>query len=246
MQGIFFTDIETVPAENPVELCVNQSIPTEFQERFSYEMMQNPEMDSYAFYMNKAGLYAEHGKIVSISVGLLKGDTFFVKTFTGRDEKTILIAFKKALEDGGARTLCGHYIKEFDGPWLIRRMLINGIELPKILQVMGAKTWEVPWLDTMEMWGVTQWKYRCSLDLLCRILGVPSNKIEMHGSDVAKLYYSMFNNVRPDELVIDKEDEVLGKISDYNAGDVIATARVFARLKGFATITDDQIKRLPV
>lgn len=242
MQGIHFIDIECVPQAQ--YFPDGTPLAEFFKKRFSEECEKNGYDDAWK---SKAGLYAEFGKIVSISIGMLTATKsnpqpmFFIKTITGRDEKIILQQFKEAIT--AATTLAGHNIMEFDAPYLMRRFIANGIPLPGILDSMTRKPWENPFLDTMKMWSGSAYNHKVSLDLLAHILGVPSPKQNMSGADVMGLYY-------PDDtdaLIKDPEElervmtNCLQMIAQYNAADVVCTARCFARLRGHKEIKDVDI-----
>lgn len=231
MQGILFIDIETVPDKHPSIT----SAPKEFLKRFSKDLDGLTGSDLLDYFYAKAGLYAEHNKIVAISMGVLKGERFFVRALTGKNEQELLSRFGEKIIE--YKSLAGHNIKEFDCPILMRRFLINDLPVPSILNSMNKKPWEVPYFDTMTMWSGSQMNYRVSLGLLCDVLNVPSPKTEMDGSNVSALYYSMIENP---EL----EEEVLDKIGTYCNGDNIAAARVFAKMTGHPAIEDSMISIL--
>jgi DNA polymerase elongation subunit (family B) len=253
MNNLVFCDIETVPEFNPSEAVqLPYQIRNQYLRRYNHAINEAAEMDPrhdgeenptpiesalISHYKSNAGMYAEFGKIISISIGVMKADKFLVRSYYGDDEKLVLDQFAAICNARPIATMAGHNIKEFDAPWLMRRMLIHRIALPKVLQLMGLKPWESPLIDTMEMWGATAWKYRCGLDLLCEKLGVPSSKKEFSGPDIGKIYYGNH------EMPWDKAD-ALKKIAEYNAQDVIADARCYARMKGFDVFTDDQIEVL--
>lgn len=237
IQNILFIDIETVPQ---FEILPESGIYTElFKRKFRSIVNVEGGVDSSKWvdvkllwdeaFEKNAGIYAEFAKVVCISIGGLKGDTFYVKAITSRDEKTLLQEAAKSLLK--ASTVCGHYIKEFDVPFLFRRFIINELPVPPILNTMGKKPWEISIEDTLEMWGSTQWKYKASLDLLCHVLGIESPKGEMDGSKVAEVWYDSFR-VEKDELPFEKEEKAMKKIGAYCNQDVIADARVYCRMKG--------------
>ncbi|GHV46540.1 3'-5' exonuclease [Bacteroidia bacterium] len=181
-----------------------------------------------------AGIYSEFGKIVCISVGFIfekdKKTAFRVRSFADKDEKRILTDFKNLLQNfckTTAHTLCGHNIKEFDVPYICRRMIINSIALPKILQIAGKKPWELPFWDTLDMWKFGDLKNYTSLKLLTAVLGIPTPKDDIDGSMVASVFY--------------REND-LQRIATYCQKDVVATAQVFLRLNGFETLENDNIE----
>jgi hypothetical protein len=143
-----------------------------------------------------------------------------VRSFFDQDERKLLQEFKNLLQsefNSRSHVLCAHNGKEFDYPYLARRMIINDVALPDILNLFGKKPWEVRHLDTMELWKFGDFKHYTSLDLLCSILGIPSPKEGFSGHDVAKTYH-------------EKGD--LDRIVRYCERDTVAVARVFCRLSG--------------
>jgi predicted PolB exonuclease-like 3'-5' exonuclease len=218
LENILFLDIETVPElENynalDAEMQSLWEIKTQYQRRDEY----TPE-DFY----ERAGIWAEFGKIICISVGYftLKGNIrhFRVTSFFG-DEKKILHDFNNLLSNHfnhPQHILCGHNAKEFDIPFMARRMIINGIALPNKLNLFGKKPWEVPHLDTLELWKFGDYKHFTSLKLLTKVLGIPSSKGDIDGGQVAHVFY------------VDKD---IDRIVVYCEKDVIATAQVFLRMR---------------
>lgn len=186
--------------------------------------LKNEEQhSSQKLYFEKAGIYAEFGKIVCIAAGIFtKGSKdqmgLRVKAFTGHEEKPILEGFKDLIDqklDKNNLVLCAHNGKEFDFPYLCRRYLVNGIEIPVVLQIAGKKPWEVPHIDTMEMWKFGDRKSYTSLDLLASLFNIESSKDEMDGSMVNAVYY---------------ETQDLKKIEEYCKQDVVVTANLYLKL----------------
>ena len=143
---------------------------------------------------------------------------FRVKSFFGKDETELLIQFVDLLEtsfEKKSTLLCGHNIKEFDVPYIARRLLINNLQLPKSLNLMGKKPWEVPHLDTLELWKFGDYKHFTSLKLLTEVLGIPSPKDDIDGSQVRDVYY---------------EENNLNRIKSYCEKDVVAVAQVLLKL----------------
>ena len=215
---VLFIDIETVP-----EAEFWDDISPELQELWANKTAYRREKEEIAaedFYKNNAGIWAEFGKIVCISVGFItKFDKIRVKSFFGHNEKTLLGEFADLLNQhyySSQSLLCGHNIKEFDIPFLARRMLINQIELPNVLNLFGKKPWEVPHLDTMELWKFGDYKHFTSLSLLANILNIPTPKDDINGSLVAEVYYKEKN---------------LDRIRIYCEKDVIAVAQIFRKLR---------------
>ncbi len=239
LTGIGFIDIETVSDVNPIENRESISIP--FMKRFGDRAIREWYVSISEFYERNSPLYAEHGKIVCISIGYWnKEGKFKMKSFAGRHEKELLEAAAPVLEK--FYTLAGHNILEFDLPFLFRRYLINGLPVPSPLVVYGKKTWEIPHIDTMKIWSHAAWNYKVSLDMLAHVFGLPSPKENMSGADVGKMYWSMFDGLGDDELPFEIEKTVMGNISRYCEGDVLTSANVYCKMKGIAIITPEQIE----
>ena len=163
---------------------------------------------------SKAGLHAEFGQIVCISVGYMEGDQVHTKSLVG-SEQTILIDLGIMLKR--QYKLVGHNILDFDLPFIQRRCVINDLKVPQSIRTAGKKPWDLEAIigDTMVMWSGTQWKYRVSLNVLCELLGVESPKTDMDGSKVGEAFYN----------------GEIERIAKYCEKDVVATAKVYAILK---------------
>jgi hypothetical protein len=229
LKDILFLDIETVP-EVAEFSQLDETKKNLFDKKTAY---QRKEEIPLAEFYERAGIWAEFGKIICISVGNLIMNNniqlFRTKSFYGDDENTILTEFKKLLDShfcGPQHVLCAHNGKEFDYPYIARRMVINGLGLPDKLNLFGKKPWEVPHLDTMELWKFGDNKHYTSLDLLTNILGIPSPKEDIDGSQVAKVYY---------------EDKDIKRIVEYCERDTLAVAQVYLRLMQEPGLTADQI-----
>ena len=228
LEHILFLDIETVPMEEKFnsldsEMKVLWEQKTQYQRRDEY----TPE-DFY----DRAGIWAEFGKIICISVGYFtfKNDIrhFRVTSFFGEEIK-ILQDFSNLLNNhfnGPQHLLCGHNAKEFDIPFIARRMIINAIQIPNKLNLFGKKPWEIPHLDTLELWKFGDYKHFTSLKLLTKILGIPSPKADIDGSQVGHVYY------------VEKD---IDRIVTYCEKDTIAVAQVFLRLRREELLVDEEI-----
>ena len=229
LNEILFLDIETVPQKKAWE-----ELPLIEQHLFDAKThYQRKDEVSLAEFYQRAGIWAEFGKIICISLGYFTGTTsertFRVKSFFGDDEKQLLIEFKVLLDshfNKPEHLLCAHNGKEFDFPFLARRMIIHQIPLPHKLNLFGKKPWEVPYLDTLELWKFGDYKHYTSLKLLTHILGIPSPKDDIDGSEVATVYY---------------EEKNLQRIVSYCEKDTIAVAQVLLRLNNEELLTEDQI-----
>lgn len=229
LEHILFLDIETVP-EQPDFKQLSEEAQELYAAKTAYK--RKAENISAAAYYNHAGIWAEFGKIVCVSVGYVTttstGRQFRVRSFSG-DEEKLLVAFKTLLDthfSANHHRLCAHNGKEFDFPFLARRMLKHQIALPNVLQLMGKKPWEVPHLDTLELWKFGDYKHYTSLKLLAHFFGIPSPKDDMDGSDVAQVYYL--------------EDD-LPRIVRYCEKDVITLTQVYLKLSLQPRLEDHEI-----
>ena len=228
LENILFLDIETVPeVQYFSELDeIKQAL---WEHKSKYQRKDDETAEDF---YERAGIWAEFGKIVCISVGYftLKGDVrnFRVTSFYG-DETKILKDFKNLLISHFSETkhlLCAHNGKEFDFPYMARRMIINNMALPHKLNLFGKKPWEVPHLDTLELWKFGDYKTYTSLKLLTNVLGIPSPKDDIDGSEVCRVFY---------------EENDIDRIIVYCEKDTIAVAQIFLRLRGDNLLTEDEI-----
>lgn len=228
LDNILFLDIETVP-----EVADFNELDNEMKDLWDHKT-QYQRKDEYTpeeFY-ERAGIWAEFGKIVCISAGYftLKGDIrhFRVTSFFG-DEKKILRDFSNLMNNHFGQPqhlMCGHNIKEFDIPFIARRMIINQIAIPDKLNLFGKKPWEIPHLDTLELWKFGDYKHFTALKLLTKILGIASPKDDIDGSQVGHVFY------------VEKD---IDRIAIYCEKDVIAVAQVFLRLRREDLLIEEEI-----
>ena len=215
LEKILFLDIETVPlASDWQELSETDQILWDKKTRFQ----RKEEITGEEFY-SRAGIMAEFGKIICISVGMTeKNETLKIKSFYGDDEKQLLIEFGEIFNSPRLHDviLCAHNGKEFDFPWIARRFLINGMMPPLPFQLFGKKPWEIPHIDTMELWKFGDYKSFVSLELLAHVFGIPTPKDDIDGSMVAEVYY---------------KDKDLFRIVLYCEKDVLTLANVFRRMR---------------
>lgn len=192
--NILFLDIETVAQYESYD-----ELPDAWRELWDHKsnsLIRDKERDTPQSIYNRAAIYAEFGKIICISCGCIQGSgedkKLVLKSFFDEDEKRLLQQFADMLQgwSGSAdKYLCAHNGKEFDYPYICRRMVINGVEIPEALKIAGRKPWEVRHLDTMELWKFGDYKNYTSLKLLALTLGVPSPKDDIDGSMVNEVYY---------------------------------------------------------
>ncbi|WP_308991838.1 3'-5' exonuclease [Mariniflexile litorale] len=228
LETILFLDIETVP-ETQYFSDLDETKQALWEHKSKYQRKQDETAEDF---YERAGIWAEFGKIVCISVGyfILKGDLrqFRVTSFYGEEVK-ILKDFKNLLVSHFSETkhlLCAHNGKEFDFPYIARRMIIHNIELPYKLNLFGKKPWEIPHLDTLELWKFGDYKSYTSLKLLTNVLGIPSPKDDIDGSEVYRVFY---------------EENEIDRIVIYCEKDTIAVAQIFLRLRGDDILHDKEI-----
>lgn len=235
LNKIFFLDIETVPL-CPEYKDMDEVFKTLWDEK-AEKLTNNYPDQSPEDLFNRAGIYSEFGKVICISIGLLKKNEnqfqFRVKSFYGDDERKILEDFINLINSHykiGQNFLCAHNGKEFDFPYLARRMIINNLKLPAPLDVAGKKPWETDHLlDTMQIWKFGDYKSYTSLNLLCAVLNIPTPKDDIKGSDVYHVYWN---------------EKDLTRIVKYCEKDVLAVARLIMKFKGIEIIKDDNIVEL--
>ncbi|WP_226063439.1 3'-5' exonuclease [Kaistella polysaccharea] len=216
LEKILFLDIETVPQFGHWdELAETDQYLWDKKTKFQ----RKDEFTAEEFYQERGGIMAEFGKIICISVGILeKSERLLIKSFYGDDEKKLLEEFGEIFNRPKLRevVLCAHNGKEFDFPWIARRFLINGMRPPAPFQMFGKKPWEIPHLDTLELWKFGDYKSFISLELLAHVFGIPTPKDDIDGSMVSSIYH------------IEKD---LFRIVQYCEKDVLTLANVFRRMR---------------
>lgn len=230
LSNILFIDIETVPLLPYYE---------NLDERSKYLWNQKAtflirsEADSFESLYQKAGIYAEFGKIICISCGFITIENgekkLRIKSFFGDEEHQLLADFNNMLQTSfydNSKYLCAHNGKEFDFPYIARRMLINNIKVPKILNNSGKKPWEIQHLDTLDIWKFGDYKHYTSLNLLTHVFNIPTPKDDIDGSQVATVYW---------------EEKNLQRIVTYCQKDVFALVNVFLRLQGETIIKSEDV-----
>jgi DNA polymerase elongation subunit (family B) len=230
LQDLLVLDIETVSQYNNYN-----DLDEEWQELWARKIgaLNNPEINASLLY-ERAAIYAEFGKIVCIGLGIFHKDngetTLRVKAISGHDEKQILLEFAELLNTSfnqSRHMLVAHNGKEFDFPYLCRRMLINGIQIPSILNIAGKKPWEVNHIDTMELWKFGDYKSYTSLNVLAKCFGIPSPKDDIDGSMVGHTYW---------------QQNDISRIAEYCKKDIVTTAQVLLKYKNLPLIPEHMVK----
>jgi DNA polymerase elongation subunit (family B) len=234
VEDIMFLDIETVPQAPSLEK-LDPALQILWEKKSSF--FRSPEQTAQEVY-ERAGIYSEFGKIICISVGFINEKnpfSFRIKSFYGDIEKNLLSEFSDVLvkfsKSGKEALLCAHNGREFDFPYIARRMIINKLVIPYILDNAGKKPWEIKLLDTMDLWKFGDYKNYTSLDLLTSILGIPSPKDDIDGSMVAGLYYG---------------EKDIARIVKYCEKDVLSIARILLRFKNLPDIPDERVESVTV
>jgi 3'-5' exonuclease len=232
LNNILFLDIETVPAYASYE-----TLPEDWKILWGKKadlLIKDKQVDNQENIYNRAGIYAEFGKIVCISCGIISGygstKKLLLKSFYHHDENQLLKEFCDMVtkwSSDGNKYLCAHNGKEFDFPFMCRRFVVNGLTIPNILGLFGKRPWEVPHLDTMELWKFGEYKNFTSLNLLAQVLGIPSPKDDMDGSMVHEVYW--------------KEKDLV-RIANYCQKDVITVVQVYLRLDNEELISQGNIE----
>jgi len=225
LHNLMVIDIETVPQHS-----AHDQVPEHLQKLWERKSQNLRKDESAEEFYKSAGIWAEFGKIICISVGIFTGGKdvgLRVKSFAGHNEKDLLAQFSALLFSQPSNlVLCAHNGKEFDFPYICRRLLINGLPFPPQLQIAGKKPWEVVHLDTMELWKFGDYKNYTSLNLLTAIFDIPTPKDDIDGSMVGDVYWNL---------------NQLDRISTYCQKDVIATAQLLRRYRGEELIKDELI-----
>jgi 3'-5' exonuclease len=233
LENIICIDIETVPEHDSIH-----GLDAEMKELYLHKSLRLKEENETEEeqYTNHAAIYAEFGKIICISVGIFNNKRdepleFRIKSFAGDDEKEILQSLAEMLNKYYGEEqkfyFAGHNIKEFDIPYICRRMLVNRIPLPVSLDLSGKKPYEVNHIDTMQLWRFGDYKHYTSIKLLAKVLGIPSPKDDISGKDVGKVYWMEKN---------------LPRIVNYCRKDVLTVAQLLLRYKNMDLLKEEQVK----
>jgi predicted PolB exonuclease-like 3'-5' exonuclease len=231
LHTILFLDIETVSQYSDFS-----QVPEQWQELWRHKaesLNRDKAPITPEEVYGRAAIYAEFGKVICISCGVLSGPPaerkLSLKSFAGDDEKELLLQFYNLLQNWGSeghKYLCAHNGKDFDFPYICRRMIIHGMKIPSVLNLSGKKPWEVPHIDTMEMWKFGEYKNFISLNLLAHTLGVPTPKDDIDGSQVGEIYWNQGD---------------LTRIVTYCQKDVVTVAQVYLRIHGETLVRPENI-----
>ena len=229
-ENILFIDIETVPITKSYK-----DLPEVFRKLWNdkHLLLKDTTDEPSLSFEGRAGIYAEFGKIICISAGFFfldkKERNFRVKSFSSDNEAEILKEFADLLSKNFNTTkhiICGHNIKEFDIPYICRRILINGVRLPKNLDQSGKKPWETNYIDTLQLWKFGDFKSYTSLKLLAALFNVDTPKDDIDGKDVARVYWQENN---------------LERIATYCQKDVLTTAQLLLRFNNLSLLQEDEV-----
>lgn len=229
LEKILFLDIETTSAVKSFE-----DLSDDFKKHWEHKsnFIAKDEETPFETY-SRAGIYAEFGKIVCISVGFIKIEngvkSLRLKSYYNHNEAELLANFFELLNkhyNTPQHVLCAHNGKEFDYPYIARRGLVNGLSIPQILDLAGKKPWEIQHLDTLQLWKFGDYKHFTSLSLLTSLFNIPTPKDDIDGSMVNQVYW---------------QENDLERIANYCQKDVVALTQLFLRFKNEQLIHSDHI-----
>jgi hypothetical protein len=235
LENLLLIDIETVPAY-PVFEGMSEEWQALWQEKVQRSLPE--DVSAAEFYPQRAGVMAEFAKVICISIGYFRKNgpalQLRLKSFYGDHEKILLQDFIDALQkmdtNNNKWSFTGHNIKEFDIPFICRRLLINGLVVPPFLDFQNMKPWETNMVDTFQYWRFGDYKHYTSLKLLAAALNVPSPKDDIDGSMVADVYWKEKN---------------IDRIVTYCQKDVVTTGNIVLRFKNIPLLTDEQVVIVP-
>ncbi len=235
LENFLVIDIETVSSSNQFD-----SLHYDWKKLWEEKVQRAlpPDTSAAEYYEQRAGVMAEFAKVVCISLGYFKREAgawqFRVKSIFGHDEKELLIKFKQTVDQmeqmHNRWSFTGHNIKEFDIPFLCRRLLINDLNIPAYLDFQNMKPWETNMVDTFQYWRFGDYKNFTSLKLLAAALGVPSPKDDIDGSMVGHVYW---------------EEGNLERIAIYCQKDVATVANIILRFKNLPILKEEQVIFVP-
>lgn len=231
---LLFIDIETVSGESSLELVPERLQKEWLRKADRFRIIEGPS--DAELYFDRAAVYAEFGKIIVIGLGFFHWEeadepTFRVRTIHGHDEASVLRQFCTLVEKRYARKLilCAHNGREFDYPYLCRRMMVHGIPIPRSFWNTHWRRYDSPHLDTMDYWKFGDFKNYTSLELLAALFGIPSSKDTLSGSEVNTAYYHKNNLI---------------SIAQYCREDVVVLAQLYLRYHQMELLEEKQIIRL--
>ena len=231
LENLFLIDIETASEVKNFDL-LSDDWKQLWTEKIHKALPENITPEEY--YPLRAGIMAEFAKVVCISFGYFRKmnnvSQLRIKSFYSDNEKDILENFIKTLYHLHAINnkwcFTGHNIKEFDIPFLCRRMIVNNLNIPPFMDFQNMKPWETPVTDTLHLWRFGDYKHYTSLKLLAATLGVVSPKDDIDGSMVGHVYW---------------EEKNLERIAMYCQKDVVTVANVMLRFKNLPLLIPEQI-----
>ena len=231
IHDMIFIDIETVSCA-PNFSTLDEHWKQLWEEKIKRALPE--EVTAEEFYEQRAGVMAEFSKVVCISMGYFVKEENLkmrVKSYYGSDEKMILQNFLKTMHriESNSRSwhFAGHNIKEFDIPFICRRLIVNGIPVPAFLDFQNMKPWETNIIDTFQYWRFGDYKNYTSLKLLAAALGVPSPKDDLDGSMVGKTYW---------------EENDLKRIAVYCQKDVVTVGNIILKFKNIPLLHIDDVE----
>lgn len=230
-KNLLSIDIETVRIVDKYG-----DLPIEWQKGWEYKNKQAGEVPYFEeladSWEKTASLYAEFSKVCAVSVTFLSksGDKLMCKEFWGENEQEILNNLADLLNQSSNSSkdfrLVGHAAKYFDYPFLCKRYMINGLDIPFMLDSSTLKPWENRNLCTnADVWKCGGTGAGSSLQAMCLAMGVPVSKVDLVGDEVGAAYFR-------------GEFERIGTYCSY---DTIATFNVIRRIKKEVIFAFDEV-----
>lgn len=204
LNNLLYFDVETAGKyESYEDLALqNPRLAKLWEKRAKYfraNTLGMEEMGDSEIYSQKSGLEPEFGRVVCVSFGVWDGENHRLTSFYGDNEQEILEKTAKIFSNAVSKgmKICGHNIKMFDVPFLGKKMIFSGIDVPQNLLLWDKKPWEVPILDTAEFFSFGSWSHKfLGLDLLACSLGIESPKEDIDGSQVHNTFWGEKNYER--------------------------------------------------
>jgi uncharacterized protein YprB with RNaseH-like and TPR domain len=228
LEDLFLLDIETVSSVPDFNLLTD-----EWKNLWAEKISKSlpPDVTAEEYYPKRAAILAEFAKVICISTGYFKKEgnewQLRIKSFYSENERDVLDGFTKTIQQLQTRNskwiFCGHNIKEFDFPFLWRRMIVNNFVIPSFIDFQNLKPWETPILDTLHLWRFGDYKHYTSLKLLSSTLGIPSPKDDIDGTKVGEVYW------------VEKD---LNRIVSYCEKDVVTVGNVILRFRNMPLLNN--------
>ena len=189
LSKLLFFDIETCGRYRNFE-DLEREDPT-LAEAWKSKATRMGAADPVSFYREKVALFPEYGRIACLSYGVHREGVTQIRSVTAENEqelmKKLYALFLKATNSDLIPT--GWNIKNFDIPWLQRKFLMHGMEIPACVASFNRKPWEVNILDLKELWkGFSNLEVNFEEAVLS--MGINTPKSDIDGSKVHSCYWA--------------------------------------------------------